>query len=501
MIDFKKRLIKAKNKDDFKFSKEDQYFTLVSRRTALLLRTCFPMGYSDSDQYKRVYGLSVKHTPFYTGHRQVFLDRKSMNELKEAALEKMKERSNFLIEIAEKCQQDGRQALDYGQELKKLDYQDRTDEELKELAQAGLERLFGMSAYLIFPLSIQTYLEESVRAKLEEKFKDEKLVEESFQGLATPIKANFGYFEQKTILELAVLCKDGQEILEGVNKYLLGFDAMGTKYGIGRPWTQEQVIERIKYLATQDPEKKLEHLIKVDEENEEKAKEIVEALGDEEFSKLVECMRTYIFLRTYRTDVLTIVTANMFALLEEIAKRNNLGLDDVLNCFPHEVAEFDFPDKELIRERIKNVLLQGDDGNVFYTYGSMADEVVAGVKKVIDVKDDGEEKINVEEISGSPANKGKVTGTVRVVLDNTELGKVEEGDIIVASMTTPDFVPAMEKATAFVTDEGGILCHAAIVSREMNKPCVIGTKIATKVLKDGDRVEVDAEKGIVKIIR
>ena len=58
----------------------------------------------------------------------------------------------------------------------------------------------------------------------------------------------------------------------------------------------------------------------------------------------------------------------------------------------------------------------------------------------------------------------------------------------------------MEKASAFVTDEGGILCHAAIVAREMKKPCIIGTKVSTKILKDGDMVEVDADNGIVKVL-
>jgi pyruvate,water dikinase len=67
-------------------------------------------------------------------------------------------------------------------------------------------------------------------------------------------------------------------------------------------------------------------------------------------------------------------------------------------------------------------------------------------------------------------------------------------------MTRPEYISAMKKAAAIVTDEGGITCHAAIVSRELKKPCIIGTKIATKVLKDGDLVEVDADKGIVKIL-
>jgi pyruvate,water dikinase len=68
-------------------------------------------------------------------------------------------------------------------------------------------------------------------------------------------------------------------------------------------------------------------------------------------------------------------------------------------------------------------------------------------------------------------------------------------------MTRPEFVPLMKKAIAIVTDEGGITCHAAIVSRELKKPCIIGTKVATQVLKDGDMVEVDANSGIVRILK
>jgi phosphoenolpyruvate synthase/pyruvate phosphate dikinase len=67
-----------------------------------------------------------------------------------------------------------------------------------------------------------------------------------------------------------------------------------------------------------------------------------------------------------------------------------------------------------------------------------------------------------------------------------------QGNILVCPMTLPDYVPAMKKARAIITNEGGITCHAAIISRELKIPCIVGTKIATQVLKDGDRVEVDA---------
>jgi pyruvate,water dikinase len=86
------------------------------------------------------------------------------------------------------------------------------------------------------------------------------------------------------------------------------------------------------------------------------------------------------------------------------------------------------------------------------------------------------------------------------VFHQGEFEKFVEGDVLVTTMTHPEFLSVMKQASAIVTDEGGITCHAAIVARELGKPCIIGTKIGTKVFKDGDMVEVDAERGVVKKI-
>jgi len=68
-------------------------------------------------------------------------------------------------------------------------------------------------------------------------------------------------------------------------------------------------------------------------------------------------------------------------------------------------------------------------------------------------------------------------------------------------MTTPDLLPCLDKACAFVTDEGGITCHAAILAREMHKPCIIGTRSATRVFRDGDMVTLDTDNGVVRMAR
>lgn len=100
-------------------------------------------------------------------------------------------------------------------------------------------------------------------------------------------------------------------------------------------------------------------------------------------------------------------------------------------------------------------------------------------------------------VSGSPASPGIGTGHVRIIKTAKEIGKVGQGDVLVSTMTSPDFVPAMRKASAIVTDQGGQTSHAAIVSRELGIPCVVGTKEATQKLKEGWVVTVDGGKGLV----
>lgn len=107
---------------------------------------------------------------------------------------------------------------------------------------------------------------------------------------------------------------------------------------------------------------------------------------------------------------------------------------------------------------------------------------------------------DADELKGQIACRGLVRGIARVISDPQDDRGFQDGDILVTSMTRPEFVPIMKRAGAVITNEGGITCHAAIVSRELKKPCIIGTKIATQVLKDGDLVEVDADNGVVRVI-
>jgi phosphohistidine swiveling domain-containing protein len=152
------------------------------------------------------------------------------------------------------------------------------------------------------------------------------------------------------------------------------------------------------------------------------------------------------------------------------------------------------PAKNILEQRKKHYILIPN----FFDEAVSYEDFFKNHKNFVFIK---EEVIKTDTLRGQPANGGKVSGKVRLLKSRENMEEVLEGEIIVSPMTTPEFLPAMKKAAAFVTDEGGLLSHAAIVARELKKPCVVGTKIATQVLKDGDFVEVDADSGIVKIIK
>ncbi len=147
--------------------------------------------------------------------------------------------------------------------------------------------------------------------------------------------------------------------------------------------------------------------------------------------------------------------------------------------------------RNVAQQRLEYYVCLLDKTGIHNFSGAEAKEVADRELGVVDYE-------HTTEIRGKVAQPGHAVGKVRLILSEHQVENLLPGEILVTSMTDPDMVPAMKKAAAIVTDEGGITCHAAIVSRELKVPCVIGTKIATKVFKDGDMVDVDAETGVVR---
>lgn len=188
-------------------------------------------------------------------------------------------------------------------------------------------------------------------------------------------------------------------------------------------------------------------------------------------------------------------------VIKEISRRIKIPVKKLLWFWEDEVKEFllskPFDETELDNRKkaFFSVVYRGG-----YTWLS-GEKAIKESRKYIGKKDDDGDG-DVKEFSGFTASKGITRATVKVCAGYVEaIKKLKRGEILVCGMTTPDYIPAMRKASAIITDEGGVTCHAAIISRELGIPCIVGTKIATQVLKDGDLVEVDANAGIVRITK
>lgn len=206
----------------------------------------------------------------------------------------------------------------------------------------------------------------------------------------------------------------------------------------------------------------------------------------------------YIIYHDKRKEVQVKTMYSFHLLLWETARRYKLKADDLEWLWGPEVKNIlvngKRPDYQEIARRRRGVA-------ALVSFNSF--KVWSGIKAIeLRKKSVKETAGQIKEFTGVGATVGKVTGRVKVCAGAQEaLAKIKKNDILVCPMTLPDYVPAMKKAKAIITDEGGITCHAAIISRELRIPCIVGTKIATQVLKDGDKVEIDAEKGTVKLIK
>jgi phosphoenolpyruvate synthase/pyruvate phosphate dikinase len=165
------------------------------------------------------------------------------------------------------------------------------------------------------------------------------------------------------------------------------------------------------------------------------------------------------------------------------------GYVDVLRI--DEVLSGNIPTEEVLQARMKTFAFT--DGKLF----TSLDEVKASY----DVELKEEHVVTGSALKGQVAYPGKRTGMVKIINNRDDMKKFQAGDIIVSPTTTPDLLPVMKIAGAIISEHGGVICHASITSRELKIPCIVGVKGATKALKDGDIIEVDAENGIIRIMK
>lgn len=247
--------------------------------------------------------------------------------------------------------------------------------------------------------------------------------------------------------------------------------------------------------------KEIKKLIAVPKETRARKKVLIKQLNmPKNLQKIYEMAADVTFLKGYRKDSCYYAFFALDKILREVSRRTGLKLFDIHMLTHLEVEDLLLHNKKVEAEeferRKKHAVVILKDGALSVLSGDAADEFIKG--KNIKKED---LTISADSFKGTCACSGFAKGVVRVVNKPEEMHKMNQGDIMVSHTTFPSLVPAMKKAAAIVTEDGGITCHAAIVARELKTPCVTGIKVITQVVKDGDVVEVDADAGVVKIVK
>jgi phosphoenolpyruvate synthase/pyruvate phosphate dikinase len=340
----------------------------------------------------------------------------------------------------------------------------------------------------------EEYLHELVALTLFIDFLDENIVEKTYteHGLKLNFKkifkvseiCDFPSFDLKNNIEIISESKNNLEYLKHI---YTGYSAAPTK---------EEVKDKISKLDLNKIKKEIEISEGEINKRSKEKKKLREDLNSDEKS-VADFLSWIIELRDDRKSLMN----KLDVLLNESVQSlyQNWGMEKELSFISY---AFDvLKGKKFSLDNINNVRKrQGNFVNLYYGNNEYSEKYENLEEEFKESESLEKPRDDVGTIKGQIANKGKVTGIARIIYDPKKFHSFVEGDILVTSMTRPEFVPMMKKASAIVTNEGGIACHAAIISRELNKPCIIGTKNVTEIVRDGDEIEVDADEGIVKVL-
>lgn len=324
-----------------------------------------------------------------------------------------------------------------------------------------------------------------------------------FSLITTTTRDSFSKKELQDLLRMAIAKKDGKDISKMLEQHAKKY------YWIHNGYYTTEILgvsffeKELETAMSKYPDAKNQLQLLIEEPGKIRAEKfsVIQQLNLSESEKnLVSLLDLFAWYQDYRKEYTMRMLHYLNIILCEIARRIGFSEREIWYTLPSEIKQIlsgKFPGKNNVaQERMQRCLFHWDSHTNFFEHGAgnFASAKEKEIFHSISHKDD------IVEVSGMVASKGSVRGKARVTMSAQEAHLVQPGEILVTSMTTPDFVTAVKKAVAVVTNEGGILCHAAVVSREFGLPCIVGTRIATKIFKTGDMLEIDGELGVVRKI-
>ncbi len=369
----------------------------------------------------------------------------------------------------------------------KTDLKEMSDEKLmgfvKKASQAVLISV-GV-AHVIEPFALTT--DRKIKQQLSKYIKESHPLNKAFTLLMSPVKKSF-VNEQEDHLRLIAKEKDKEKKDKLVEEHIRNFFWIRNGYAGRHKLTKKEVLQEAESMK----EKKQIGFAKIVREKENMIKELKLDKGLVLKIKVTEYL---IHWQDERKKNILKAVDYLERFVEEAASRFNKDIRFLRYMVPREMRLENLRSKEFyekLKERRKGCVYLQEKCDEPIISGKDYEEFVSRFSS--------SKEAEVREINGITASTGTAIGEVRVCTTLDSIKEFKEGEILVASMTRPEYVPAMKKAAAIITDEGGITSHAAIVSRELNIPCIIGTRNATKALNDGDLIEIKGNHGLVIVL-
>ena len=380
-------------------------------------------------------------------------------------------------------------------------------QKLASLSQRDLHRSF-----LLFEKSYEQFWDFGLLAELanygddrmlerelRKKIKDEEDFHYAFERLSAPEKLSFYQKEEIELLSLAIL-RNRKMLESGLRRHQRKYFWILNSYHHTRVLPIGYFEKILASFTPEEAKRKIELMRRIYAQMKRDKKDVLKKFRlSKDVEKIAQRLSFCVWWQDARKAFIFQANHVIDLFLREAARRHVLDFHDLHYYVADEIRSLlqsgkKVSGKEIVRRKENFLMLyRADQKGVQYVSGTQAQRFMQPyLKKNHDS--------SAKEFKGIVVNRGKVCGTARIIHSPQEISKMKKGDILVAAMTSPDYILALKKAAAVVTDEGGMTCHAAIVSRELGIPGIVGTRFATQLLKDGMMVEVDAYNGIVKIL-
>lgn len=430
---------------------------------------------------KRRFKIGYTHFIFQykNGFGQMYYDPKDFLRLWEFSKQKLNKDPNFISKIKKEYEIQFSEYLKYFQTVPEK-IKSPSDQILldlfKKVANSVTEAV-GI-AHILEGLTFG--LEQELKLELKKIYSSEKFISQAISKLTQPEEDSFLTIEEKRLKKIGKMSPKEKDkaFVRHAKEYF---------------WLQNNYA-KTQNLTSEYFKKKLSEISKNSGNN--KGKNILPKFKTTpRLSKLITWTKQAAIWQDERKRNILICIGYLDLVCKKTSYRTGIPISQLYYIGVKELQKAKTL-KDIIR--LKPKLKIREKGSVFLLQSPFEEKIISGkeYRKVEKKFTRQPVQTNKSKISGSIANTGKVVGKVIVCNNLKSISQVKTGDIIVASMTRPEYMPGLKKAIGIITDEGGITCHAAIVSRELGIPCIIGTKVATKIFKTGDMVELNANHGI-----